>query len=1441
MEYSKTLGMPICTNNCMYAVEMNSVLRHLRNTHKMDAKEAQVILHTLAIQEKKSEKSAPGLKTLYLEAVNGQNAVTQKLPAIPELPVRNCIKCTSCSYMALNKNTFRRHYGEKCSRENGEAAINCKGQALFGGNKTRYIEVYVESDGACPIMRRVLELEGSKPSRTQEPEISRMDPYLSQMRFDLHLERMQVSLAEAWELCAFENGEDHINLRRVLRDYMRRAYDICQKNVQIQAHVFMDASLQLSLQEETLKRYICRVSRLLSFFLKSFETKLVHVRNAVPTEVQQLVEEIAKGGGAGYMAAMHKVLWHSLFDLIKNGQEGIPVFISCSSVMSSTSAVERKSRFRFGEASETSGMLAALKYVARCVVVTEVYIETKATDRVSKAWVAVEEACNSHADTGISFIAYCMKKSNLIRSGETSDVRFFVCPNHTGCGIVDGFELSLQGLGERMKKLQDKCKDVLEESILQGFSLTEGFWMQCSQLQDNLTERGPGYWFGMHPENYGFVCRWRNLFVAHMRNLLFKDGGLKNKEAVMFLDACEDLQKNLVGLLQVCSGSPARATEVCVVQVCNTDLAGRHLFISGGRLIFTSSYHKGRSMSDGVGKPIARYPDAVTSGILLVYLIVVRPLEIVVVEAVCGNGNPRRVTEHRDFLFASRGRYVEAKTLRDWFQSAMNLVGIPFGVSQYRHFQSGAVKHLLKGERTDDLESSTLAVLHRQAGHSVETAHRIYAVGELDMRKLTSFEMDAFRQSSRSWLYALGMDSGIPRWLEGPRDITPEPLQVEDEQCECKCSKVLSARLAAIEGLLKNIATALPKGDQVAKRTLDLKEDGVPRKKIKVSAKEALRQVLGDTTAEFNNVEQERAVTLAVEGQSDALVILPTGCGKSMAFILAAFVNPTKVCVVVAPLIALQKDLQARCKELGIQVSLWEDRTTAGARIVLASAEHVVTAQYEKYVREQYTLGKLHCLFVDEAHLFLTWQKFRVALKDVGGKMRPKGVDCGLFALTATAPFELSEEIAKACGLNDAHEVIRAKTSRGNIAYRVRDTLGVSVAFTILEEVRAFAQNSIDEKDRVIVYCQTKETCNQLCHIISGCCTDIPCFIYHADLENELRQRNQKDWESYAGGAPKVMIATSAFGCGIDMGTVRKVLHAGRPRRLIEFIQESGRAGRDGDPAEAQVVFSSVEKGYVEEEDERLGSTTFMLGKDVCRRWSLDRYADGNAVKLSCQERSMEVCDVCNMSSSANRESCEKMDVMPSGPGKEPLDGRKESGSDTPKTKKSGFAIAKCGGSSSTYASVSELQDLGWRCKTLCTVCSIREKREVHHDKPSCYRGRCLRCAIAGHDYKDCTNLVISKGVCYGCCLRTYRSEFVHKAGQYGSKCPLQKVMSLCFLAWADPSLNSEMRNDVPEVRKMGDAEFASWLCDTQHGYEAGVGIAGLWVSEKVLSSKARG
>lgn len=226
--------------------------------------------------------------------------------------------------------------------------------------------------------------------------------------------------------------------------------------------------------------------------------------------------------------------------------------------------------------------------------------------------------------------------------------------------------------------MQETAFDIMEEKLFARVLYWKSFWKECGQFQDCWHDRTPWFWFSKHPFNSSRLKHWRVRYVEQaLVELGDGDGKFKRREGKLFLEFCEKLQKKLYFLPQVCSGSPARATEISGAHVCNTSAAVRNVFLHNGTSSLALFYHKGRRAQEGKGRPIARFSDKVTSALFIAYLGVIRPLETVIVSQVLReldaeeNGNEANVyvkaNEQRDVLFACSGELVGGDVLRKWF------------------------------------------------------------------------------------------------------------------------------------------------------------------------------------------------------------------------------------------------------------------------------------------------------------------------------------------------------------------------------------------------------------------------------------------------------------------------------------------------------------------------------------------------------------------------------------------------------------------------------------------------------------------------------------------------------------------------------------------------------------------------------------------------------
>lgn len=299
----------------------------------------------------------------------------------------------------------------------------------------------------------------------------------------------------------------------------------------------------------------------------------------------------------------------------------------------------------------------------------------------------------------------------------------------------------------------------------------------------------------------------------------------------------------------------------------------------------------------------------------------------------------------------------------------------------------------------------------------------------------------------------------------------------------------------------------------------------------------------------------------------DTLLVARTGAGKTAVYAIATLLA-ARLTVVVSPLIALQRDQERALRESGLRVaSVSSARTAAQQRDALAAATDgaldVLLLGPEQLQRavvvEALAAADVGLVVVDEAHCVAEWgHDFRPDYLLVGRTVERLGQP-RLLALTATASTHVREEVVARLGMRDPRVVVH-DADRPNI------WLGVRPAAT--EDDRdAYVREAVaDEPGPVIVYGRTRAQCERLADVLRQ---DRPADVYHAGLRAAERSATQ---DRFMTGESDLVVATSAFGMGIDRADVRLVVHAGAPGTLDQYYQEVGRAGRDEEPARGLVV-----------------------------------------------------------------------------------------------------------------------------------------------------------------------------------------------------------------------------------------------------------------------------
>ena len=321
---------------------------------------------------------------------------------------------------------------------------------------------------------------------------------------------------------------------------------------------------------------------------------------------------------------------------------------------------------------------------------------------------------------------------------------------------------------------------------------------------------------------------------------------------------------------------------------------------------------------------------------------------------------------------------------------------------------------------------------------------------------------------------------------------------------------------------------------------------------------------------------QQQAIVEQVIGGGDALVLMPTGGGKSLCYQVPAIARHRQgrgVTIVVSPLIALMHDQVGALEEAGVHAAFLNsslssddaqrvEREMMSGRLVLlyAAPERVTTLRFQAQLASLHERGLLSLFAIDEAHCVSQWgHDFREEYLQLS-LLHERFADVPRIALTATADDHTRADMIERLSLHDARVFI-SSFDRPNIRYTLveKDNPRQQLLRFIRDEHPGEAG---------VVYCQSRRKVEETAEWLVG--QGVAALPYHAGLEAGMRQRHQDRFLREEG---LVMVATIAFGMGIDKPDVRFVAHLDLPKNIEGYYQETGRAGRDGAPADAWLTY----------------------------------------------------------------------------------------------------------------------------------------------------------------------------------------------------------------------------------------------------------------------------
>ena len=314
----------------------------------------------------------------------------------------------------------------------------------------------------------------------------------------------------------------------------------------------------------------------------------------------------------------------------------------------------------------------------------------------------------------------------------------------------------------------------------------------------------------------------------------------------------------------------------------------------------------------------------------------------------------------------------------------------------------------------------------------------------------------------------------------------------------------------------------------------------------------------------------QRDIIESIGSGRDTLGLMPTGGGKSITFQVPALAKPG-TCLVITPLIALMKDQVEALKSRGIKAAcvhsgLSHEQTLVVLENCVFNAYKFLYISPERLSSEIFLkkLGHMNVSFitVDEAHCICQWgYDFRPSYLQIA-QVRKVKPDCPILALTATATPEVTRDIQKNLGFKEEN-VFRMSFYRPNLAYKV-----LHADDTIL----GLLQLLNEYEGSCIIYTRNRQRCGDLAKQLVE--YGFTATYYHAGLKHGEKDERQEAWLR---GTYRIMVATNAFGMGIDKPDVRLVVHVDLPDSIEEYFQEAGRAGRDGQPAVSVIVMDGKE------------------------------------------------------------------------------------------------------------------------------------------------------------------------------------------------------------------------------------------------------------------------
>lgn len=820
--------------------------------------------------------------------------------------------------------------------------------------------------------------------------------------------------------------------------------------------------------------------------------------------------------------------------------------------------------------------------------------------------------------------------------------------------MFDGYYLTLVAIRNMWLHVFVETSRMFKEEVLLNFSLPPDF--RDSKIHDSLANTEPGYSLFSDTRNAVFHRRrllWDFMvspanaeFVDHARSTPHTGFQWKMGNITKWRSACEKCLGNLFFLYHWASGQPARGTELAVHTWMNTQFSLRNFYWFGGLFNCVSYYNKTQTVT-GQQRLICRAVEPRTGWLLFEYNAVVVPALAALSLSVAHDGRQTASRLHT-YMFTSWSRQWatdDFSSILSSFTGAPELhrgLGLPMGIAPTRHILIWLMrKHFPKNAQETGLLAEE--VLHEQAGHGGRGAAH-YAIDYDSISNVDTGHLENFQRLSECQHKLIApFDNHVERSasdaLLGPSVNAAEPATLEAMIKRVFASSIAPLTREIVTNLKPLLTDAyaeahaalnpIQAGPSAASATVgSASEDGLERVDpstvvISPTLHHILRTLMSDRLARFKSKAQAAATQLCYERQKDLLVVIPTGGGKTLTYLIpvASQREQGMFTVVVCPLKALCQEMEVRVKRLGLSCRTWRSDARIAwdtiNNILLVPAECGASSELQTHLR--INQGRLARVVIEEAQIILTSGHYRPLLPLLDAL---RALKVTIVLPTATMPPTWTRRMLDELKMLESNlQIVRMPTARENISYSLfqMDSSGRNAASATFEQADGTTTKvhtyigglaaSLADEDRMMVFTRTRTEAQELSAVLG-------CSAYHGGL-GEIAQQSAKD--TWASGNPsKIIVCTTGLGSGIDIPHIPIVVHFGKPYSMIDLDQQSGRAGRIGQHSRAIVFWDPKDDDPPLINGQcamgRAEMSQWVENKDKCLRVDLGIFMDGVGV-----------------------------------------------------------------------------------------------------------------------------------------------------------------------------------------------------------------------------------